>query len=90
MPSRIDLNDPENPEWTDADFARSSGPDSLTTVELAAFPKSRGRPRLAEPKLAVSLRLSPAVVRYFRGGGKGWQARINEVLETAIAGKDRG
>ncbi len=90
MPSEVDLTDPDNPEWTVEDFARGLGPESLSDVERAAFPKSRGRPRVAEPKLAVSLRLSPAVVRHFRDGGKGWQAKINDVLEAVIASQDNG
>ena len=82
----VDLTDPENPEWTVTDFARAAGPDALSETELAAFPRTRlrGRPRIAEPKLAVSLRLSPSVVRHFRGTGPGWQARINDILEAAI------
>jgi uncharacterized protein (DUF4415 family) len=87
MPSTIDLHDPENPEWTADDFRRAAGPESLSPAELAAFPRTRGRPRVKTPKLAVSLRLNAEVVRHFRETGKGWQSRINEVLEAAIASK---
>lgn len=45
----------------------------------------RGRPPLGErPKQAVKLRLSPDVLEYFRGTGKGWQTRINETLERHV------
>jgi uncharacterized protein (DUF4415 family) len=45
----------------------------------------RGRPPLGErPKQAVKLRLSPDVLDYFRGTGKGWQTRINETLERHV------
>ena len=87
MPSTVDLTDPDNPEWTADDFRRASGPESLSASELAAFPNTRGRSRMDAPKLAVSLRLSPAIVRHFRATGKGWQSRINETLEAAIAPK---
>jgi uncharacterized protein (DUF4415 family) len=42
----------------------------------------RGRPALAvgEKKEAVSIRLSPQVLAFFRGRGEGWQTMINDVL----------
>lgn len=40
---------------------------------------SRGKQK-APTKEAVNIRLSPRVVEYFRGTGKGWQTRMNEVL----------
>lgn len=68
MTRRVDLADPNNPEWTPADFARGTGPEGLSNAELAAFPQTKvcSRPRRAESKLAVSLRVSPAVIRHFR------------------------
>lgn len=89
MSAKVDLTDPDNPEWTVEDFRRATGPESLSSTELAAFPRTRGRPRVNAPKLAVSLRLSPAVVNHFRETGKGWQARINDTLEAAIASGKR-
>lgn len=79
-----DLTDPDNPEWTAADFARAVGPQALSDAELAAFPRTRGRPPLAEPKQPVSLRLDAATVRHLRGLGAGWQTRVNEVLVGMI------
>jgi uncharacterized protein (DUF4415 family) len=50
----------------------------------------RGRPPLAKPKQAVSLRLDAEVIAYFKAGGPGWQTRINERLRLmAIAAKRR-
>jgi uncharacterized protein (DUF4415 family) len=50
----------------------------------------RGRPALAKPKQAVSLRLDPDVIAYFKAGGPGWQTRINERLRlVAMAAKRR-
>ncbi len=83
-----DLTDPDNPEWIEEDFARAVGPEALLTEELAAFPRTvarlRGRPKLAAPKEAVSLRLDQDVLAYFRGAGAGWQGRINAVLRKAM------
>jgi uncharacterized protein (DUF4415 family) len=43
----------------------------------------RGRPKLANAKRHVSLRLDPDVVDKFKAGGPGWQSRINEALRRA-------
>lgn len=49
MTRRVDLTDPDNPEWTPADFARGVGPEGLSDAELAAFPRTKlgGRRGLA-------------------------------------------
>ena len=50
----------------------------------------RGRPPVGDrPKEAVKLRLSPDVLDHFRAGGPGWQTRINETLERAVAREKR-
>jgi uncharacterized protein (DUF4415 family) len=80
--------DNENPEWTEADFARAKGPESLPPEVLAAFPKTRVRgPQKTPTKRAVSLRLSGEVVDHFKAGGPGWQTRIDKALKKAIARK---
>lgn len=33
--------DPENPEWTEADFAAAQGPEALPPALLAAFPRTK-------------------------------------------------
>jgi uncharacterized protein (DUF4415 family) len=44
-----------------------------------------------EAKAAISIRLDPDVLEYFRAGGKGYQTRINAVLRAWMeAQKDRG
>jgi len=76
--------DQENPEWTRKDFARAvkfSGlPSGLQQVFSA---RSRG-PQRAPKKVPVSIRLSPEVVKAFRGSGAGWQARVDEILKAHI------
>jgi uncharacterized protein (DUF4415 family) len=42
-----------------------------------------GRPKSASRKEAVSLRLDPEVLDYFRDQGPGWQSRINAALRKA-------
>jgi uncharacterized protein (DUF4415 family) len=50
-----------------------------------AFKKNLGRPKAEDPKKSISIRLSSDVLEYFRSTGKGWQTRINEVLQEYIA-----
>lgn len=50
----------------------------------------RGRPPSDASKKLVSLRLSPEVIEHFKGGGPGWQTRINETLLAAVRRKRAG
>lgn len=52
----------------------------------------RGRPRLANPRQLLSLRLPPEVIASWRASGPGWQTRMAELLERASpkAGKRAG
>lgn len=82
-----DLSDPDNPEWTEEDFARAR-PISDFPELAAAFPnggKPRGRPKgsVTSEKSLVSLRLDNEVIERFRAAGPGWQGRINEALRKA-------
>jgi uncharacterized protein (DUF4415 family) len=84
MSSRVEV-DPENPEWTEAEFAAAGGPDALPSELLAAFPNTRpqgGRPA-GSGKQSVSIRLDKDVVEKFKAGGPGWQTRINAALRRA-------
>jgi len=72
--------DDDNPEWTKADFARARPPaEVLPPNLLAQFKNTRG-PQKAPTKIAVSIRLSPEVVKHFKAKGPGWQARIDDAL----------
>ena len=58
----------------------------LTDSEFKQLqPAGVGRPKMENPKTPVSIRLSPEVVDYFKGTGKGWQTRVNEVLKDYVA-----
>ena len=73
--------DDDNPEWTDADFARAQSAADLPPEVLAAFPRT-----LAESKAKVSVAISADVVRSFQAAGADWERRIDEALRKAIAG----
>lgn len=66
----------EAPEWTDEQWAKA-------VFEVGGKPARRGRPPLARPKEAVTLRIDADVLDYFRDDGPGWQTRINEALRRA-------
>lgn len=73
----------DNPEWTEEDF-RNARPFAEVFPEWAEeIRRSRGRPKVEQPKRQVSLRLDPDVIDAFKATGKGWQARINDVLRKA-------
>ena len=79
-----DDND-DNPEWTDADFARAR-PFSEMFPELAQQLRAQGgRPRLARPKVHVGFRLAADVVEGIKATGKGYNARVERVLREALA-----
>lgn len=60
----------ELPEMTDEMFART------------VF-KRAGRPRSANPKQMISLRLPPEVIARWKATGPGWQTRMAERLARA-------
>ena len=70
--------DDVRPELDDAWFDEA---DAYVGTRLVR----RGRPKLANPKQPVSLRLDRDVVEWFKRSGEGWQTRINSELRK-IAG----
>jgi uncharacterized protein (DUF4415 family) len=64
-------------ELADSDLAR-----------LLPTGRPPGRPKAAVTKQAVSLRLSPEVVTYFKATGPGWQTRLDAVLKDYVAGRE--
>ncbi len=77
-------SDPDNPELTDEQLA-SVKPFGEVFPSLAeAIKRTRGRPKLAEAKEAVTLRLSPkTIARYKAIGGADWRDRMSKILEKA-------
>ncbi len=51
--------------------------------------KPVGRPKSDNPKLPINIRLSPEVLAYFRGTGKGWQTRMDNVLKEYVQAHHR-
>ena len=78
--------DPEDGDATDADLAQARPFPSAFPALAERITRSRGRPPVDDPKRQISLRLSPSVIDKFKATGKGWQSRINDVLEKAKVG----
>ncbi|MBA3898367.1 MAG: BrnA antitoxin family protein [Sphingomonadaceae bacterium] len=73
----------DNPEWTEADFARTRPTSEVAGADVAALLTRRpGRPRLRPEavKQAISLRLSPDLLTAMRATGRGWQTRAEALL----------
>lgn len=66
------------PELDDTFFERADVYHGNTLVR-------QGRPRLDNPKQAITIRLDADVIEYFKAGGKGWQTRLNLALREYIA-----
>ena len=77
------------PPWVD--------PDDAPELDKAFFDRAhvyvgdtlvrrgRGRPPLAAPKQAVTVRLEPELLARLRASGPGWQTRLNEAVREYLA-----
>ena len=69
----------DSPELTDEQLSKP-----LTFEEaFPGFTRSRGRPKVASPKAAVTLRLDPATVERFESVGPDWRRRMADILDKA-------
>lgn len=81
---KSELPDTGNPEWSDRDVTRAVALDGLPGGLQS---KLRGRPKAAETKERITIRLSPDVLDAFRGTGAGWQTRIDAVLKEWVVAR---
>lgn len=83
---RCEAFDGDVPELGDAFFARAKrGSDALSPGFLSKIRRPPGRPKLDQPKTAVSLRLDADVVLHLRAKGRGWQTLVNDRLAELIS-----
>lgn len=73
----------DNPEWTKEDFARARPFREVFPNLHASIKRSRGRPKVENPKEAVTLRLSPDTIEKFKATGDDWRAKMAKALERA-------
>ncbi|CAN7176982.1 BrnA antitoxin family protein [Mesorhizobium sp. LjRoot246] len=78
--------DPDDAEATDEELVQAKPFAEVFPELFESTRRSRGRPTVEKPKQVVSIRLDQDVVRKFKATGKGWQAKINEVLKNAKVG----
>ncbi|MCP4066596.1 MAG: BrnA antitoxin family protein [Gammaproteobacteria bacterium] len=78
-------SDPDAPEATDEQISEAK---PFTEAFPALADKMRknvgGRPRSANPKVPVSIRLDQEVVTKLKATGPGWQSRVNEMLRREV------
>lgn len=75
----------ENPEWTDADFARAKPFKEGFPEQYSVWKNRGGRPPVESPKVHIGFRLAADVVEGVRATGKGYNARVEKVLREALA-----
>ncbi len=73
----------DNPEWTDADFARARPASQVLPAAAAEALRRPGRPvgSGSSHRKQVTLRLPLSVIEHFKAAGPGWQTRAVAVLE---------
>lgn len=69
--------------------AAKADPDALPMSKaqlnaIVPLRSVRGRPKLENKKLLLSVRYSTEVVEFFRATGEGWQARMDGVLRQYV------
>jgi uncharacterized protein (DUF4415 family) len=79
----------DNPEWTmemitKARPAKEVLPKIFGARTAATMLKPRGRPKSAESKVAISLRLSPDTLARWKATGPGWQTRMAKILRESV------
>jgi uncharacterized protein (DUF4415 family) len=75
------------PEMTDEELAQMRPAREVLPPEFFAgldeLRRARGRPRIDNPKEAVTLRVDPDTVAKFKAKGSDWRARMAEALDKA-------
>jgi uncharacterized protein (DUF4415 family) len=73
----------DNPEATDEEVAQARPFAEAFPELMESIRRARGRPPVANPKQAVTLRLDPETVERFKSQGPDWRARMSDVLRRA-------
>lgn len=70
--------------WIDTDDAPELGDEWFKKADAYDGDKliRRGRPKLAEPNVPVSLRIPPKVLERWKNTGPGWQTRMVASLKA--------
>jgi uncharacterized protein (DUF4415 family) len=79
------IDDEDNPELTEEDFARGRPFKEVFPEQYKSLMRQGGRPRLVAPKVHIGLRLAADVVAGIKASGKGYNARVEKILRDALA-----
>jgi uncharacterized protein (DUF4415 family) len=77
--------DEENPEWTAEANAEAEPFSDVFPEQFASWKNRGGRPPVEAPKVHIGFRLAADVVAGIRASGKGYNARVEQVLREALA-----
>ena len=75
---------PEEDAAINAGIAADPDTLELTDADMAQLRPLRGRPPLARPKAALTMRVDADVLDALKASGPGWQTRINDLLRDAV------
>jgi uncharacterized protein (DUF4415 family) len=78
-------SDPDNPELTDDQISEIRPFAEVFPALAEGVGRGRGRPKFETALEAVTLRLDPATVKYFRAQGADWRRRMAKVLAKAAS-----
>lgn len=81
--TRAALSDPDTPPLTDADFAKMRPASDVHPEIVEAYKRTRGKQK-AKVKDRITIRLNHEVVVFFKAQGKGWQTKINDILDKYV------
>jgi uncharacterized protein (DUF4415 family) len=78
-------SDPDNPELTSEQIANERPFAEVFPALAESIKRSRGRPKVDDPKEAITLRLPSATIERFKAAGQGnWRSLMAEALEKAV------
>lgn len=85
---RMIAADPDAPEASDAEMAAARPfaevfPELARGIDREIARRGRGRPAVAAPKVAVTIRVEPEVLQRFQAQGSDWRSRMTEALRKA-------
>lgn len=73
----------DSPELTDEELSQMRPFREVFPEMYEALRRARGRPRVDNPKEAVTLRIDPDTVAKFKAKGADWRAKMAEALDKA-------
>ena len=76
----------DNPGASDKELAQARPFAEAFPELIESIRRARGRPPVANPRQAVTLRLDPETIARFKARGPDWRAQMSVVLERASKG----